>query len=101
MRPARPGAGHKPPGSRGACTSLYPLSGGQTGIWERPAGWRSERGTIVVTSAPIRRSEPQPTSPAITWPQTAAILDADGVHLTDVDVFGPPRFERLLFGDVV
>ncbi len=29
-----------------------------------------------------------------------AILDSDGVHLTDVDVPGPPRGGRLVFGDV-
>jgi hypothetical protein len=53
----------------------------------------------VATSATIRRSEPLPAAPTITWPRTAAILDVDGARLTDVDVVGPPRAGRILLGD--
>jgi hypothetical protein len=53
-----------------------------------------------MTSATIRRTEPQPTAPAITWPRPAAILDADGAQLSEVEVLGPPRDGRLSFGDV-
>jgi len=53
----------------------------------------------VATSATIRRSEPLPVAPAITWPRTVALLDADGAFLSDVDVPGPPWGGRLLLGD--
>ena len=54
----------------------------------------------MATSATIRRSEPRLDAPAITWPRTHAILDADGAFLTDVDVVGPPRYGRILLGEV-
>ncbi len=54
----------------------------------------------MVTSATIRRSEPQAVAPTITWPLTVALLDSDGAYLTDVDVPGPPWGGRLLLGDV-
>ena len=54
----------------------------------------------MVTSATIRRSEPQAVAPTVTWPHTVAILDADGAYLTEADVSGPPRGGRLWFGDV-
>ena len=54
----------------------------------------------MVRSALTRRSEPQPIAPAKTWPRAATVLDPDGAQLTDVDVLGPPRGGRVLFGDV-
>jgi hypothetical protein len=54
----------------------------------------------VVTSATIRRSEPHPDAPAIIWPRTAAILDADGRLLTEVDAAGPPRGGRVFLNNV-
>jgi hypothetical protein len=54
----------------------------------------------VVTSTTIRRSDPRPAPPTITWPRPASILDADGASLSEVEVLGPPHDGRLLFGEV-
>lgn len=53
-----------------------------------------------MTSATIRRSDPQPATPTIIWPDVAVILDADGKPLSEVDMLGPPDDGRLRFADV-
>ena len=70
------------------------------GADRRPPTGARVRGTIVVISTPIRRSEPRTMSPLRIWPHAATIVDADGAHLSDVDVLGPPQDGRILFGDV-
>ena len=64
------------------------------------AGRWPERGAIVATSATIRRSELHGDAAAVTWPRTGAILDEDGALLIKVDVVGPARHGRVLFGEV-
>lgn len=55
----------------------------------------------MVTSATIRRSEPQQQeASAIHWPCAADILDADGVPLSGVELLGPIQNRRLLLQDV-
>jgi hypothetical protein len=54
----------------------------------------------MVTSAPIRHNEAQPTAVVQTWPRVEAILDADGQHLTDVGILGPPRGGRVELDDI-
>jgi hypothetical protein len=75
---------------------------GTTSHWDQSTVrlWTASARSIVVASATIQRSEPRTAAPGITWPTAVAILDSDGVHLTDVDVPGPPRSGRLLFGDI-
>lgn len=53
-----------------------------------------------MTSPTLQRNDLRPVTPTITWPRAAAILDADGAPLSEVEVIGPPRDGRLLFGDV-
>jgi hypothetical protein len=54
----------------------------------------------MVLSATTRKSESHPVALAITWPCTAAIVDADGTPLSAVDVLGPPSGGRVSFGDI-
>ena len=53
-----------------------------------------------MTSATIRRSEPQPGASVILCPCAAVILDADGAPLSGVDVLEPIEEGSLPFGAV-